>query len=124
MYSLATRAPWQASPFWEEVRRLVLAGKPVNRLAVVKKVAGEFIQGRRGDRVGLVLFGSRAYLQTPLTFDTETTSLDYMQARIVGVSFAVEPNRAAYVPLAHDYAGAPDQLDRDAVLARLRERRS
>jgi DNA polymerase-1 len=53
-------------------------------------------------------------------FDTETTSLDYMQARIVGVSFAVEPNRAAYVPLAHDYAGAPDQLDRDAVLARLR----
>ena len=49
--------------------------KPVNRLAVVKKVAGEFIQRRRGDRVGLVLFGSRAYLQTPLTFDTETTAL-------------------------------------------------
>ena len=53
-------------------------------------------------------------------FDTETTSLDYMQARIVGVSFALEPNRAAYVPLAHEYAGAPAQLDRDAVLAQLR----
>ena len=53
-------------------------------------------------------------------FDTETTSLDYMQARIVGVSFALEPNRAAYVPLAHEYAGAPVQLDRDAVLAQLR----
>ena len=53
-------------------------------------------------------------------FDTETTSLDYMRAQIVGVSFAVEPGRAAYVPLAHDYAGAPDQLDRDAVLERLR----
>ncbi len=53
-------------------------------------------------------------------FDTETTSLDYMAARIVGVSFAVEAGEAAYVPLAHDYPGAPQQLDRDSVLARLR----
>jgi DNA polymerase-1 len=53
-------------------------------------------------------------------FDTETTSLDYMAARVVGVSFAVEPGRAAYVPLGHDYPGAPDQLDRDAVLAQLK----
>ncbi len=53
-------------------------------------------------------------------FDTETTSLDYMQARIVGVSFAIEPGHAAYVPLAHDYPGAPDQLDREDVLARLK----
>ena len=53
-------------------------------------------------------------------FDTETTSLNYMQARIVGVSFAVQPGVAAYVPLAHDYAGAPEQLDRDTVLAQLK----
>ncbi len=53
-------------------------------------------------------------------FDTETTSLNYLQARIVGVSFAVEPGSAAYVPLAHDYPGAPDQLDRERVLAELR----
>ena len=53
-------------------------------------------------------------------FDTETTSLDYMAARIVGVSFAVEAGEAAYVPVAHDYPGAPEQLDRDSVLARLR----
>jgi DNA polymerase-1 len=53
-------------------------------------------------------------------FDTETTSLDYMEASIVGVSFAVEAGRAAYVPLAHDYPGAPEQLDRDTVLSRLR----
>jgi DNA polymerase-1 len=53
-------------------------------------------------------------------FDTETTSLEYMLAEIVGVSFAVAPGRAAYLPLRHDYAGAPDQLDRDACLARLR----
>lgn len=53
-------------------------------------------------------------------FDTETTGLDYMQAELVGLSFAVTPGEAAYVPLAHDYAGAPPQLDRDAVLARMR----
>jgi len=53
-------------------------------------------------------------------FDTETTSLRYMDAEIVGVSFAVEPGEAAYVPLGHDYMGAPDQLDRDDVLARLK----
>ncbi|MDQ1345884.1 MAG: polymerase [Pseudomonadota bacterium] len=52
-------------------------------------------------------------------FDTETTSLDYMQAEIVGVSFCVEPGHAAYVPLAHRYPGAPQQLDRGAVLKRL-----
>ena len=53
-------------------------------------------------------------------FDTETTSLDYMAAEIVGVSFCVEPGKAAYVPLAHDYAGAPDQLSREAVLGKLK----
>ena len=53
-------------------------------------------------------------------FDTETTSLDYMEAQVVGVSFAIEPGEAAYVPLAHDYVGAPEQLDRDAVLQLLR----
>jgi DNA polymerase-1 len=53
-------------------------------------------------------------------FDTETTSLNYMEARVVGVSFAVEVGEAAYVPLAHDYLGAPEQLDRDHVLAQLK----
>jgi DNA polymerase I len=53
-------------------------------------------------------------------FDTETTGLDYMQAQIVGVSFCIEPGSAAYVPLAHDYAGAPAQLERARVLEALR----
>ncbi len=53
-------------------------------------------------------------------FDLETTSLDYMQAEIVGLSVAVEPGHAAYVPLAHEYPGAPKQLDRDRVLARFK----
>ena len=55
-----------------------------------------------------------------VAFDTETTSLDYMQASIVGVSFAIAANQAAYVPLAHDYLGAPRQLDRDTVLEQLK----
>lgn len=53
-------------------------------------------------------------------FDTETTSLNYMQAQLVGVSFAVEAGEAAYVPLTHDYVGAPTQLDLDWVLAQLK----
>jgi DNA polymerase-1 len=53
-------------------------------------------------------------------FDTETTSLDYMRAELVGVSFAVEPGEAAYVPLAHNYPGAPEQLGREQVLAELK----
>lgn len=53
-------------------------------------------------------------------FDTETTSLRYMDAEIVGVSFAIEPGEAAYVPLGHDYMGAPEQLDRDEVLNQLK----
>jgi DNA polymerase-1 len=55
-----------------------------------------------------------------VAFDTETTSLEYMSAEIVGISFCVEPGHAAYVPLAHDYAGAPDQLPRADVLAKLK----
>jgi DNA polymerase-1 len=53
-------------------------------------------------------------------FDTETTSLDYSKAEIVGVSFAVTPGKAAYIPLAHDYPGAPDQLNRTEILEQLR----
>ncbi|HEY3809315.1 MAG TPA: DNA polymerase I [Steroidobacteraceae bacterium] len=53
-------------------------------------------------------------------FDTETTSLDYMNTEIVGLSFCIEPGHAAYVPLTHDYAGAPPQLDRARVLEKLK----
>ncbi|WP_341218190.1 DNA polymerase I [Neptunomonas phycophila] len=53
-------------------------------------------------------------------FDTETDNLDYMIANLVGVSFAITAGEAAYVPVAHDYVGAPDQLDRDSVLAQLK----
>jgi DNA polymerase-1 len=62
-----------------------------------------------------------ALVKAPLfAFDTETTSLDYMQAEIVGLSFCIEPGKAAYLPLAHNYPGAPDQLDREKSLAKLK----
>ena len=53
-------------------------------------------------------------------FDTETTSLDYAKAQVVGVSFAVEEGRAAYVPFAHDYLDAPEQLSEQDVLGALK----
>ena len=53
-------------------------------------------------------------------FDTETTSLDYMSAELVGLSFSVRPGEAAYVPVAHDYGGAPKQISRRKVLEKLR----
>ena len=57
---------------------------------------------------------------TAFAFDTETTSVDYMKAELVGLSFAVEVGKAAYVPVAHDYIDAPEQLERDWVLAQLK----
>ncbi len=55
-----------------------------------------------------------------VAFDTETTSLNYMDAEIVGLSFGLAEGKAAYLPVAHRYVGAPEQLDRDSVLARLK----
>ncbi len=74
-----------------DTQDMILNKTAVNRLRVVKKVAGEFIKRRHGDRVGLILFGSRAYLQTPLTFDTETTAtlLDESEIGLAGRETAI-----------------------------------
>jgi DNA polymerase-1 len=63
---------------------------------------------------------ARLRMADAFAFDTETSSLDPMQAQVIGVSFAVAPREAAYVPLAHDYPGTPAQLDRAQVLEQLR----
>ncbi|WP_287604767.1 DNA polymerase I [Thiothrix sp.] len=63
---------------------------------------------------------TRLQAAAEFAFDTETTSLDYMEAQIVGVSFAIAAGEAAYLPLAHDYLGAPPQLNRESVLAQLK----
>ena len=72
------------------------------------------------DEAALDAWIDRLGAAAEIAFDTETTSLDYMRADLVGVSFAVEPGRAAYVPFGHDYAGAPDQVAREVALAKLR----
>jgi DNA polymerase I len=63
---------------------------------------------------------TRLQQATLIAFDIQTTSLDYMHAEIVGVSFALEAGTAAYVPLAHAYPGVPEQLARAEVLAKLK----
>ncbi len=74
-----------------DTQDMVWKDRAVNRLVVVKHVPGEFLQRRRGDRVGLVLFGSRAYLQTPLIFDTEITAalLDESEIGLAGRETAI-----------------------------------
>ena len=74
-----------------DTQDMIWEQRPVNRLLIVKNVAGEFIQRRRGDRVGLILFGSRAYLQTPLTFDRKTLKqlLNESAIGIAGQSTAI-----------------------------------
>ncbi|MCF6218339.1 MAG: VWA domain-containing protein [Gammaproteobacteria bacterium] len=74
-----------------EVPDLTLGGESVDRLTVVKVIGGEFIQQRLGDRVGLILFGSQAYLQTPLTHDrhTVTQMLNEAQIGIAGKATAI-----------------------------------
>ena len=52
--------------------------------------------------------------------DTETTSLDYMRAQLVGISLAVAPGEAAYIPFGHDYLGAPEQLSQEFVLEKIK----
>ncbi|AHF04604.1 DNA polymerase I [Marichromatium purpuratum 984] len=72
------------------------------------------------DRDGFLAWVERLRAAPLFAFDTETTALDYMRAEIVGVSFAIEPGAAAYVPLAHTCPGTPEQLDRDWVLDTLK----
>ena len=76
----------------------------------------DIVLDKESFNIWLRQLGDSAYF----AFDTETTSVDYMKAELVGLSFAVEPGKAAYVPLTHDYLGAPEQLDRDWVLAQLK----
>ena len=72
------------------------------------------------DQAGFDSWLSRLEAAPLFAFDTETTSLNYMQAEIVGLSFAIEPGEAAYVPLAHLNPGLEGQLDRDRILDQMK----
>ena len=65
-----------------QTKDFVIDGKAVSRLAAIKKIAGEFIERRVGDRIGLILFGSQAYVQAPLTFDRKTVNTLLQQSAI------------------------------------------
>lgn len=72
------------------------------------------------DKKGFEVWLKKLKQAKSFAFDTETTSLDYMQARVVGVSFAVKAGEAAYVPFGHDYVGVPEQLTEEKVLGDLK----
>ena len=74
-----------------ETEDMTISGHVVSRLTAVKAVAGDFIDRRKGDRLGLILFGDQAYLQTPLTFDRETvrTQLDEAAIGLAGKRTAI-----------------------------------
>ena len=72
------------------------------------------------DAAALQAWVARLQAADLVSFDTETDSLDPMRANLVGLSFCVEPGKACYIPVGHDYPGAPAQLDRSAVLEALR----
>ena len=72
------------------------------------------------DKVSFSEWLTKLQASAAFAFDTETTSVSYMKAEIVGVSFAIEAGKAAYVPLTHDYMDAPEQLDKSWVLAQLK----
>ncbi len=68
-----------------KVKDMEIGGEPVNRLTMIKKVAGDFIRRRRGDRIGLILFGTRAYLQAPLSLDRKTVN-QLLQEAMIGIA--------------------------------------
>jgi Ca-activated chloride channel family protein len=92
-----------------EEQDMVLVDKVATRLMAVKIVAGNFIERREGDRLGLILFGDQAYLQTPLTFDRKTTNIQLREAAIglagkrtaIGVSIVLAVKRLRDQPQAN-----------------------
>ncbi len=106
---------------WLDARRLLATlGKGGDDADAASRIGEDDHYDTVRDAAALKSWVERLEKAELFAFDTETTSLDYMQADLVGVSFATEPHQAAYVPVGHDYPGAPGQLDRDTVLKELR----
>ncbi|MBU2894663.1 DNA polymerase I [Colwellia sp. D2M02] len=102
---------------------VVKAAAPKNSASEVEVIAAEVGESQYDIILDQALFEQwldKLNSSIAFAFDTETTSVDYMKAELVGLSFAIEAGKAAYVPLMHDYADAPEQLDRDWVLAQLK----
>lgn len=93
----------------------VVAAAPVEAVAPVEPVYETIL-----DQARFEVWLQKLKDAELFAFDTETTGVDAQQAQLVGLSFAVQPFEAAYIPLAHTYEGAPPQLDRDLVLTALK----
>ena len=121
---LALRAKLTALEFRTWLRQLDSADHTPERSAEASPVGDAALTGERYDTVltrsALAAWVEKLQSATLFALDTETTSLDALQARLVGLSFAVAPGEAAYVPVAHDYLDAPVQLSVDEVLDALR----
>jgi DNA polymerase-1 len=111
----AARAPNAASTEEPPTADSIRAGGPLPAAAPIERHYETIVRWEDLERWLAQLRTAELF-----AFDTETTSLDYMRAEIVGVSFCISPGSAAYVPLRHVYAGAPEQLDRARVLAALK----
>jgi DNA polymerase-1 len=94
------------------------AARPAEDLDPALSAPGEYVTVLSREQLGAWV--ARLQAADEFAFDTETDSLDALCARLVGLSVAVEPGRAAYIPLAHDYPGAPEQLPEREVLDALR----
>jgi len=105
------------------VNRNVSRSTPTNNVDRVEVIASRVTETQYDivlDKASFEQWLTQLKSSDAFAFDTETTSVDYMKAELVGLSFAIEEGKAAYVPLAHDYLDAPEQLDRDWVLAQLK----
>ncbi len=101
--------------FWQEANALPRLLMQSAVLTPVSKAATNVFSNRRDSTTGC-----NACVMHRFAIDTETTSIDYMQAELVGISLCLQAGEACYIPLAHRYEDAPRQLDKAAVLARLK----
>ena len=97
-----------------------LSGQTVNRLMAVKAVVGNFVAEREGDRLGLILFGEKAYLQTPLTFDRKTMQTLLYEAQL-GICRQWHRYRRRYWALGETPATAPRKSSRGDTAHRWRQ---
>ena len=95
----------------------VLSQNPVERRRIFEEAAGVSRYRQRKHEAELRAFVTACEAAGQLAFDTETTDIDYMRASLVGLCMAFEPGEGVYVPVGHDYVGAPDQLAWERVKA-------
>lgn len=119
LYTLLEFKSW-IDEIQRDAKRVELKAAPVAEEAVEAAAPAESLYTTILDQATFDTWLKKLNDAKLFAFDTETTGIDAQQAQLVGVSFAVQPHEAAYIPLTHSYIGAPEQLDRDTVLLALK----